>query len=224
MSTLSGNAFVSGSFDVSGTTKLQDTLIVDGVSTLSGDAFVSGAFDVSGTTKLQDTLIVDGVSTLSGNAFVSGAFDVSGITILQNGVTITGDSTFNNDLTIEGNLSAQSQTTESDIKLKEQINTLENSLSNILKLRGVSYYWKDKIKKGDRKQIGLIAQELEEIYPEFIIEKKDINGDNIKTVNYSQIVAILIEALKEQQNDIDILSNEIEFIKKNYSKKKGVKK
>ena len=168
-------------------------------------------------------LTVDGTTTLSGNSYVSGTFDVSGATILQNGVTITGNSTFNNDVTIEGNLSAQSQTTESDVKLKEQIYDLENSLSNILKLRGVSYYWKDKLKKGNRKQIGLIAQELEEIYPEFIIEKKDSNGENIKTVNYSQMVAILIEALKEQQTEIDCLSSEIEYIKSNYAKKRITK-
>ena len=93
---------------------------------------------------------------------------------------------------------------------------MENSLENILKLRGVSYYWKDKVKKGERKQIGLIAQELEEVYPEFIINKKEQNGEIIKTVNYSQIVSILIEALKEQQN-------EIEYIKENYSKKRSKK-
>ena len=131
-------------------------------------------------------------------------------------MVVDGVSTFNNDVSIEGNLSSTSSTTESDIKLKENIITLENSLENILKLRGVSYYWKDKVKKGERKQIGLIAQELEEVYPEFIINKKEQNGEIIKTVNYSQIVSILIEALKEQQN-------EIEYIKENYSKKRSKK-
>ena len=216
ISTFSGNAFVSGAFDVSGATTFQDTLVVDGVSTFSGNAFVSGAFDVSGATTFQDTLVVDGVSTLSGNAFVSGAFDVSGATTFQDTLVVDGVSTFNNDVSIEGNLSSTSSSTESDIKLKENINTLENSLENILKLRGVSYYWKDKVKKGERKQIGLIAQELEEVYPEFIINKKEENGEIIKTVNYSQIVSILIEALKEQQN-------EIEYIKENYSKKRSKK-
>ncbi|QDK36735.1 tail fiber domain-containing protein [Bdellovibrio sp. NC01] len=82
--------------------------------------------------------------------------------------------------------------TPSDIRLKKDVKTLENSLEHINSMRGVSYNWKDPKRDPDL-QIGLIAQEVEKVYPEVV--KTDKQG--IKAVNYSFLVGPIINAIKE---------------------------
>ena len=91
----------------------------------------------------------------------------------------------------------------SDQRWKNEIKPLDNSLNKIAALRGVSYEWKrdefpDKnFSKGT--QIGLIAQEVEEVFPELVHTEKE----GYKSVSYSNLVAPLIEAVKElkEQNE-----------------------
>ena len=85
----------------------------------------------------------------------------------------------------------------SDERLKENINTLENSLEKLMSLRGVSYYWKDKTTSEDL-QIGVIAQEIERIFPDLVTT----NGA-YKAVNYIGLVPVMLEAIKEQQTQIE---------------------
>ena len=85
-------------------------------------------------------------------------------------------------------------TAVSDRSLKEDIQPLQNSLDNILKLQGVSYDWKDKEKYGQKQQIGLLAQDLEKIYPQAVITD---SKSGLKSVAYDHLVAPLIEAFKE---------------------------
>ena len=87
-------------------------------------------------------------------------------------------------------------TTSSDEALKTNIETLNNSLNKVLQLRGVRY---DRIDNNET-QIGLIAQEIEKIIPEVVYE---VNG--VKSVSYGNIVALLIEAIKEQQIQINTI-------------------
>lgn len=86
----------------------------------------------------------------------------------------------------------------SDRRLKDNIATLENSLDKVVRLRGTSYTWKDS-KRGEGPQVGMIAQEVEEVYPQLV--STDSRG--IKSVDYSHMVAPLIEAIKtlKAQND-----------------------
>ncbi|QQS59877.1 tail fiber domain-containing protein [Candidatus Peregrinibacteria bacterium] len=93
----------------------------------------------------------------------------------------------------------------SDIRLKKDIVTLSDSLSKILHLRGVSYFWKDS-EKGEEKQIGVIAQEVEKEFPELVLE----DNEGMKSVNYSALVAPLIEAVKEQQKEIEAQKENID--------------
>ena len=87
-------------------------------------------------------------------------------------------------------------TQNSDQRIKSNIRTIENSLWKLLQLRGVYY---THIIEGTR-NIGLIAQEVEGIIPEVVFEgqKNDIKG-----VSYGNLVALLIEAIKEQQEIIN---------------------
>lgn len=91
-------------------------------------------------------------------------------------------------------------TQNSDIRLKKNITTLENSLEKISKLNGVTYYWKDST-RDIKRQIGVIAQEVEQVLPELV----NMDDKGVKSVNYAGIVAPLIEAVKELSHKIDTL-------------------
>ena len=103
-----------------------------------------------------------------------------------------------------GTMSAVIFTSTSDEKLKANIKTIENPLNKVKQLRGVSYNWKD---TGDR-SIGLIAQEVESIVPEVVRQT-----DNKKTIDYSNMIGLLVEAMKEQQIQIEELQKEIKSLK-----------
>ena len=94
------------------------------------------------------------------------------------------------DFTATGNV-----TTNSDSRLKENINNITNALDIVDNLRGVSYNKID----NDRKEIGLIAQEVEEILPEVVIDGE------FKSISYGNITAVLIEAIKELKSEIEQL-------------------
>ena len=112
-----------------------------------------------------------------------------------------------------GNLTATGNVTAySDLRLKENIKPLENSLAKILQLRGVQYTRKDT----GSQEIGVIAQEVEKVLPEVVhISDATAEDDNeytdIRSVDYGRMVSILIEAIKEQQAQINELKEKIKW-------------
>jgi hypothetical protein len=88
--------------------------------------------------------------------------------------------------------------TTSDISLKENICTFENAMDVVAGLRGVRFTWK----KNGIKTVGLIAQEVEKVLPELIGENVDTG---LKSVSYANMVAVLIEAVKELKAEIEEL-------------------
>jgi hypothetical protein len=110
-------------------------------------------------------------------------------------------------LDMSGNMTAAGNiNSNSDIKLKTNIKILTNSLDKVLQMRGVEF---DRIDIEGKHQIGFIAQEIEEIYPELVSENQ-----GTKSVAYGNITAILVEAIKEQQEQINSLRQEIADLKK----------
>ena len=101
------------------------------------------------------------------------------------------------------------QSYSSDERLKKDITTLSGALEKVLNLRGVQFKWKN----GDdnKENIGFIAQEVEKVVPQVV---KD-GSDGLKSVEYGNIVPLLVEAMKEQQKEIDSLKMEIETLKSN---------
>ncbi|MDM8561228.1 tail fiber domain-containing protein [Candidatus Parabeggiatoa sp. HSG14] len=87
----------------------------------------------------------------------------------------------------------------SDVKLKQEIETLDSTLDKLLSLRGVRFKWKNAEQKSH--QIGVIAQEVEKVFPELV----EMGPDNMKGVNYSGLISTFIEAIKEQQQQIEEL-------------------
>jgi hypothetical protein len=112
------------------------------------------------------------------------------------------------DLHVDGSVTAYSATV-SDERLKTDIVTLENAVDKIKQIRGVEF---TRIKDGKR-SAGVIAQELEVVLPQAITEKAlpfEADTETLyKTVDYDQIHGLLIEAIKEQQVQIDELKEMI---------------
>ena len=104
-------------------------------------------------------------------------------------------------------------TAYSDVRLKSNIQTIENPLEKVMQLRGVNYT------KDDQYEMGVIAQEVEEVIPEVVsvVDSNTIDNPNgfedLRTVSYGNMVAVLIEAMKEQQQQIEELKQEVEELK-----------
>lgn len=115
---------------------------------------------------------------------------------------------YNGNVTASGNITAYS-----DQRLKTNVQTIENPLQLVNKLRGVTFDW---IETG-KHSYGLIAQEVEQVIPELVLETTNGNTEidtatTVKSVDYSKLVSVLIEAVKEQQQQIDKLTKLVEVL------------
>jgi len=106
-----------------------------------------------------------------------------------------------------------SWTQASDRRYKSNIKPLLNLLNNVMLLQPVEYDWKkEEFPENnfpDGNQIGLIAQEVEELFPEIVAT----NRDGYKSVDYSKLSVLLLQSMKEQQNEIEKQSDEISEMK-----------
>jgi hypothetical protein len=93
-------------------------------------------------------------------------------------------------------------TMTSDSNLKRNVRTIENAMDLVSQLRGVEFEWKS---TNPRSSIGLIAQEVEQVLPNVVHE--DHSGH--KSISYANMVGLLIEALKEQQEKIRKLEEKL---------------
>jgi Chaperone of endosialidase len=121
-------------------------------------------------------------------------------------------------LQVAGDIIANSIAGSSDLRFKTNITPIENPLQKVLKLRGVNFDWNKNAfperSFSESKAIGFIAQEVEKVLPEVVQTEKTAEG--YKAVQYDKVVALLVEAIKEQQKQIDGLKLEL----KNQRKKK----
>jgi hypothetical protein len=97
-------------------------------------------------------------------------------------------------------------TAYSDARVKENIKTIENGLDKVLALRGVTYNRTDLEDKTEK--IGVIAQEIQEVLPQVVMEENDR-----LSVSYGNLAGVFIEAIKEQQTQIELLKAEIAELK-----------
>lgn len=169
-------------------------------TTFSGN--VSGnatSADTSTNASAADT--VDTVeTTFDANfylTFVSSSSSFVGATIrVDSGITFNPST----DTLTTTNVTATDFISTSDINLKKNINPVENALDKLHQLNGVSFEWKN----NDSKSIGVIAQEVEKIFPELVRESEDV-----KAVNYNGLVGVLIEAVKELQAEVEELKKKV---------------
>ena len=90
--------------------------------------------------------------------------------------------------------------------LKDQ--PINNVLQKINEVRGVYFNWKDE-NRSQNKQIGFIAQEIEKVFPELV----NTDSKGFKSVAYANMSAVLLEAIKEQNQRINALERELSEIK-----------
>ena len=146
--------------------------------------------------------------------------DSSGGVKMKQGIyvgSVTG-TTADNEVRAEGNITAY----YSDERLKNFTGTIENAIDKVKSLNGYYYSENEKAKEfgyknQDKKQVGVSAQEVEAVLPEVVSlapfdigdDEKSKSGEDYKTVDYARIVPLLIEAIKEQQTQIDELKEKL---------------
>jgi hypothetical protein len=106
-------------------------------------------------------------------------------------------------LEVLGTICATDFNSTSDKTLKTNIQIINNPLDKVLQLNGYTFNWKET----NKKSIGVIAQELEEIFPQLV------SGLSQKSVNYNGIIAVLIESIKELNQKVEGLTEELKSIK-----------
>ena len=117
----------------------------------------------------------------------------------SNGKVGIGITTPTEKLDVIGTVKATDFNTTSDQNLKTNIQTIENPLDKIVQIRGVNFEWKE----NNKPSAGVIAQEVEKVLPQLV------NGEDTKTVNYNGLIGLLIEAVKAQQEEIDMLKERL---------------
>ncbi len=105
-------------------------------------------------------------------------------------------------LKVNGKMYATKFITSSDARLKTDIKPLSNALDTVLKLQGKQYRLIDEAV--DQADIGLIAQDVEKVLPQIVSETED----GYKAIDYQSLTAMLIEGMKEQQDQIAALEQE----------------
>jgi len=104
-----------------------------------------------------------------------------------------------------GNITAYGST--SDIRLKENVEVIPDAINKVKQLKGITFNYK----KDGKKSTGLIAQDLEKVLPEAVYESSDIDDDDDKhlAIRYGNTVGLLVEAIKEQQEQIETLTAKV---------------
>ena len=186
-------------------------------SNLTGLTGASAATYGSSTNVPQIVVDANGRITSITNVAVSGGGGTPGgsdtqIQFNDGGSTFGGDSglTYNkttDTLTVAGGIivtgvvTATDFNSSSDITLKNNVRTIENPLAKVMSIRGVNFEWKE----SGQSSAGVLAQEIEKIMPELVRN----STDNIKSVNYNGLIGLLIEVVKEQQNQINELKSKL---------------
>lgn len=164
-------------------------LIVRNVSLATGDAGMSGmVFLAQGTYGIKMGIRADGYFGIGGysRALWSWYTDPAG------------------NMTTAGNVTAYS-----DPRLKENVKVITGAVDLIKQLDGVFFDWRHGFAhtecKAGKNDLGILADQVEAIFPQIVYESIEIEGVKYKTVAYDKLVPVLIEAVKEQQTQIDEL-------------------
>ena len=229
---VNGNSIVSASNgDIAITPNGTGSVVIDGLSHPQADgsagqflktdgagqlAFATVDTDLSNDSSPQLAADLDGqgnnIYSLQGNIGSDSGDYLVWTTDTQMDVYINGSNEFrfesDGDLHADGDVIANS-TTISDERLKSNIVKIDGALDKVMALSGYTFNYNGE----DRLSAGIIAQEVEKVLPSAVIEKRlAFKGDgntDYKVVQYDQLHALLIEAIKEQQAQINALSKKI---------------
>jgi uncharacterized coiled-coil protein SlyX len=117
-------------------------------------------------------------------------------------------------LHVNGDIVANSIAGTSDARFKTNISPIIKPLDKVLQLKGVTFDWNTKEFPSrafsKKRAVGFIAQEVEKIVPEVV--ETEITEEGYKSVQYDKIVALLVEAIKEQQQQIEELQQQVKVL------------
>ena len=145
-------------------------------------------------------------ATLSSGVTASSLTSVGTLTSLTvSGATATGALTVTGAITATGDITAFYT---SDKRHKNNIQTIPNALEKVTKLNGVTWEWNDDVNEVTKStpKTGLIAQEVQEVLPE-VVKTRD---DGFLALDYSKMMGLLVEAIKEQQQQIEKLRMDLD--------------
>jgi len=145
--------------------------------------------DISGIPSID----VDADGTIQLAPYGTGEMVGVGTTNPTSKLHVIGDSL------ITGVVTATDFNSTSDIRLKTNIKRIEDPLAKVIRIEGVTFDWKE----WNKPALGVIADQVEEVIPELV------QGTDPKTVNYNGLIGLLIEAVKEQQTQIDNLKERL---------------
>jgi len=194
---------VSGATTVTGTTligKLKKTASDTEFTLPASDSGKSGQFlktDGSGTLSFGAVTLTT-INNNNDNRIITGSGTAdtleaeSGLTYNGSTLDVSGAITASGNIsTSSGTISGAEVTATSDERLKSDIKTIDNALDKVMSMRGVTYTMQAE------KGTGVIAQEVEKILPEVVV------NNEYKSVAYGNMVGVLIEAIKELKTEID---------------------
>ena len=140
-----------------------------------------------------------GVSSVATGNGLSGTITSTG--------TLTMSGSYSGDFRVTGEISATADVVayySSDERLKDNVKLIENASEKVAQLRGVEFDWNDKQTTYEGHDVGVIAQDVEKVLPE-LVQTRD---DGYKAVKYEKIVGLLIEAIKDLQDEVKALKGE----------------
>ena len=201
-----GEATITGSLVVESRNSTQKTTIAGGTltstQTITGNKLVSsGEVEVSAGSGIEFGTVAEIHHASSLLKFFAGNQSTLDMTLSDAGA-----------LSTRGDITAFATSITSDKRFKTNIIPITNSLDKIKKLKGVEFDWYKEY-DGEGHDIGFIAQEVREVSGLEPLVKESENlrlGDKSLNVSYSKLIPVLVEAIKEQQEQIDELKKKLE--------------
>lgn len=127
-------------------------------------------------------------------------------------VNVAGD-TMTGSLTVTGTIQATQDVvaySSSDERLKDNLQPITNALDKTLSLTGYQFDWNDKQHIHQGHDVGVVAQEVEQVLPDIVVTRED----GYKAVKYERLVPLLIESVKTQQKQIESLQQQVELLRR----------
>jgi hypothetical protein len=212
-----------------GTSNPSSTLTVGNIGgTIAGEITINPAHtsNEGGQINIKKSLngstadwIIDQYGTSSSDArfrIFNSLGESNGISILENGNIGMGNLTPSVRLQVSGDIIANSIAGSSDARFKKNVRPVTNALDKVKALQGVYFNWNQEAfpekNFSDKTELGFIAQEVEKVLPEVVF--KDNTSEEYRSVKYDKVVALLVEAIKEQQKQIDNLKDQVKKLTK----------
>lgn len=207
-----GALVVDGGVGIEKNLNVGGELKVTGISSLS-NTYINGIFQVNGSTTLNGKLTINGGDEpgstdfelrKGGDLYLYDDLDTNFVKLYCESnrlLVIDGSVRIEDDLFVKGDITAFYS---SDERLKDDIKPIPDPLEKVLSISGNTFVWNQN-SSHDGEDVGVIAQEIEKVLPQIVTTRE--NG--YKAVQYEKLVPLLIEAIKELNEKVETLNNQI---------------